>query len=428
MLTVSQGWPRDNYWQLRLLSKLLTSSGFSKLFPGKPNKALEYSKKIQLITRGHLDWLFNLATTEIQVGGETRHFWRRSYLINGQPKDGTVYQLDTQLYPFLQLCEYYDDLVKLDILDEKSIEFVENIIKSKTFGSVLMDLLRSQDPELRLFKTDETPADDDTKDFPFHMSSNILVWHTMMKLSELFQNSGLAPPPGLDPRHLRSVANEVFEGVRTLLVCQCQDGSGDKMLAYALDPSKPDGHPARHRRYHDGNDMPTVFAQEWGFLSHAPPDAPPASDAQDPGSLRAVWAKTMEWAFTPDPAWTTTTTTTTAAASDDAGARTPGRNSGYAGRGDEPFHGLGSDHSGGAWVLGFFQEWKYARAVGDGGREARAWAKIAGSMQWDGTFSEAVDVGTGGCTSKTWFSWPGAMIAAELLETVVAQAEGRGKC
>lgn len=425
---------------MRLLSKLLTSSGYSDLFPGKPNKAVEYSKEIQLITRGHLDWLFNLATTEVQIGDETRHFWRRSYLINGQPKDGIVYQLDTQLYPFLQLCEYYDDLAKLGMLDEKHVKFVEDIVHSETFGSVLADVLRNQDPELRLFRTDETPADDDTKDFPFLVSSNILVWHAMVKLSGFFRDSGLPPPPGIDPCHLRSVADEVFEGIRTLLVCECLDGSGQSMLAYALDPSKPAGHPARHRRYHDGNDMPTVMAQEWGFLSrHATSttstsgvvvggrssgavkssnSSSSSSSSSKPETLRAIWEKTMEWALTPDPEWTS--------ADHHHHPHHPASyNSGYAGRGTERFHGLGSDHSGGAWVLGFFQEWKHARAVRDAGREARAWAKIAGSMQWDGTFSEAVDVRTGACTSKTWFSWPGAMVAAELVETVVAQARAR---
>lgn len=86
-------------------------------------------------------------------------------------------------------------------------------------------------------------------------------------------------------------------------------------------------------------------------------------------------------------------------------------------------HGLGSDHSEGSWVLGFFQEWKYAQIVGDVQREAAAWQKIQGSMQWDGTFSEAVDVYDGSCTSKTWFSWPGAMIAENIVGTVVAQTQ-----
>ena len=41
-----------------------------------------------------------------------------------------------------------------------------------------------------------------------------------------------------------------------------------------------------------------------------------------------------------------------------------------------------------------------------------AWFKIKAAMQWDGTFSEAVDPKTAVCTSKAWFSWPGSMIGA----------------
>lgn len=434
------GWPRDNYWQLRLLSKLLTSDGFHDLFPGKASKAQEYSDKIRLITKGHLDWLFNTATAKIQIGNEERYFWRRSYLINGQPKDGSVYQLDTQLYPFLQLSEYYNDLEKLNMLDEEHVAFVRSIMKSETFSSVLTDILMRQDPELRLFKTDETPADDCTSDFPFHLSSNIMVWHTMTKLSNLLRDTEASTwlARDLDPAVLERVAGQVFEGILEHFVCRCHDGSGESMLAYAFDPSRPADHPARHRRYHDGNDMPTVLAHEWGFLLNLPRPGDDGAVAFDPTTtaaanarpsrdgawLRAVWEKTLTWALTPDPRWTLATDG--AARGEHAALRTPGCNGGYAGRGTEPFHGLGSDHSAGAWVLGFYQEWKFAAAVGDGAREAGAWRKIRGAMQWDGTFSEAVDVWTGECTSKTWFSWPGAMVAAELIETVVAQTRASG--
>lgn len=300
------------------------------------------------------------------------------------------------------------------MLDEAHINFVRHIVRSTTFTTVLLDILRNQDPDLKLFKTDETPADDDTKDFPFHLSSNVLVWHTLMRLSELFEKATLSAPCGIDPAHLRSVAKDVQQGVLTHLICDCNDGSGDMIFAYALDPKRPRSHPSRHRRYHDGNDMPTVLATEWGFLRLNTTDG----GKQDDPALRETWERTIEWAFTPDPSWTANPSTR---------VRAPGHNSGYAGNGSEPFHGLGSDHSEGAWVLGFFQEWKYARLVGDVGREARAWSKIEGAMQWDGTFPEAVDVWSGECTSKTWFSWPGAMIAADLVETVVEQTRAVAK-
>lgn len=370
---------------------------------------------MQNISRGHLDWLFNFARTKAQVGNETRHFWRRSYLINGQPKDGTVYQLDTQLYPFLQLCDFYKDVAKADVLDDAEREFVHSIISSETFRHVLLDLMDREDSDLKLFKTDETPADDDASKFPFHLSSNILVWYTMTQLAELLHK--IKAWPEFHPSCLEKLGGRVAGGIMKHLVCDCDDGSGQQMFAYGLDPRKAKDDPSRHRRYHDGNDMPTLFAPEWCFVGQHGSHADDCDDCDEDRRKRglALWEKTMEWAFTPDPNWTVDPATRT---------RTPGYNSGYAGNGSEPFHGLGSDHSEGAWVLGFFQEWKYARIMGDKGREARAWAKITGSMQWDGTFSEAVGVHDGKCTSKAWFSWPGAMIAAELIDEVADQAKG----
>lgn len=409
------GWPRDNYWQLRLLSKFNRNCS-QGLFPRRPNqnhedKAWDYYTQSLSIVGGHLKWLFEDAAVEAEVEGEIRYFWRRSYLINGQPKDGTVYQLDTQLYPFLQLCEYYDSYG--DVLHQpENKALVEDMVKSETFSSVLLDVLSRQDPHTGLFKTDETPADDDSRDYPFHLSSNILAWHTMRKLAQLLGAQRFLPQAVIDSPYLLHVANRIFDGIIQNLICQCGDGSGEQIFAYGLDPSKSKDDPSRHRQYHDGNDIPTLFSLNWGFL-----DANTGGERHftaDRPDLRQIWEKTMSWAFTPDPDWTVDPATR---------ARTPGYNSGYAGNGTEPFHGLGSDHSDGAWVLGFFQEWKFARLVGDTEREDSAWAKIQGSMQWDGTFSEAVDVYDGQCTSKTWFSWPGAMIGAEVIETVINQAD-----
>ncbi|KAJ4397768.1 hypothetical protein N0V93_002005 [Gnomoniopsis smithogilvyi] len=405
------GWPRDNYWQMRLLSMFCRSCSeglFQRRDSHHEDKAWEYYIHSLSILEGHLRWLFEVAKVEADVHEEARHFWRRSYLINGQPKDASVYQLDTQLYPFLQLCEYCNNDATVE-QQPANKELVESLIKTKTFSNVLVDLLSRQDPATGLFLTDETPADDDTSDYPFHLSSNILAWHTLRKLAGLLGDTRGLPQAVIDPRHLTRVADKVFDGILENLVCRCQDGSGELIFAYGLDPSRPKDDPTRHRHYHDGNDIPTLFALEWGFLDPGRMMCPTIHNLE----LRRVWEKTMTWAFTPGPKWTIDPITR---------SRTPGYNSGYAGNGTEPFHGLGSDHSDGAWVLGFFQEWKFAKLVGDAVREGRAWAKIQGSMQWDGTFSEAVDVYDGQCTSKTWFSWPGAMIAAELIGTVIDQA------
>lgn len=406
------GWPRDNYWQLRLLSQFSRhcKKGLSPQQGGnRDDKAWEYYTQCLLILGGHLMWLFEVAAVEVEVEDETRYFWRRSYLINGRPKDGTVYQLDTQFYPFLQLCEYYNNHA---IVDHQPTDkgLVERMVKTETFSNVLVHVLSRQDPETGLFMTDETPADDDSSDYPFHLSSNILAWHTIRQLAHLLENIPESPLAVIHPLCLLRMSENVFEGIIANLICECQDGSGELMFAYGLDPSKEADDPARYRYYHDGNDIPTLFALDWGFLD-VDNHKGVTSNVPD---LRVVWEKTMTWAFTPDPQWTVDPETR---------VRTSGFNSGYAGNGTEPFHGLGSDHSDGAWVLGFYQEWKYSQLVEDTVRERRAWAKIQGSMQWDGTFSEAVDVYDGQCTSKTWFSWPGAMIAAELIETVVEQAK-----
>ncbi len=61
------------------------------------------------------------------------------------------------------------------------------------------------------------------------------------------------------------------------------------------------------------------------------------------------------------------------------------------------------------------QEFVYASIVGNKNAIMGAWKRIRGAMFWDGLFSEAVDKDTGDCTSKAWFSWPGAMIGSALL-------------
>lgn len=405
------GWPRDNYWQMRLLRKLDWLK-LEMLLSNNHNSVSQYDGKIRQALAGHLVWLFQIATTNIEIDNVVRHFWRRSYLVNGLPKDGEVFQLDTQCYPFLELCEYFDTYgsepqVKLDI---------ENILQTESFSNILQDLLSRGDDDTGLFKSDETPADDDLGDYKFHLSSNILLWHTLRKLSGLLSNGWferLAPPlmryssrDGWQPCEghqawlaLKEQADMIKKGILRYFTGHQQlltlEGPTDvSILAYGFDPSKAIEDPTRHRFYHDGNDMPTLYALEWDFLKRRD------MDLDDDPMLRSLWENTMLWAFTPS-------------------------NTGYQGEGgvDEPFHGLGSDHSHGPWTLGFFQEWKFAQIFGDAAREQKAWAQIKGSAQFDGTFSEAVDIFTGECTSKTWFSWPGAMIAENLIDTVIKQVQ-----
>lgn len=401
------GWPRDNYWQLRLLRKLdmgARPSKIDRLFPDSPEKARDYSCKITRILTGHLWWLFRVATTEVHVDGAIQHYWRRSYLINGQPKDGTVFQLDTQCYPFLELCEYWTAYQH----DPAAKEIVRWILRSDSFKTVLTELLARRDSATGLFASDETPADDDLGDYKFHLSSNILLWHTLVKLSEVLGHPHFkaAAEESLQTLYrpwdaLKVYASLIKKGILRCFRAPLNLYDTSSMLAYGFDPSKKWNDPARHRQYHDGNDLPTLYANEWGFFRNN------EGESEDEVELAEVWKNTLDWAFTPDPNQ----------------GRTPGFNTGYQGNGTEPFHGLGSDHSPGPWTLGFFQEWKYAQMVGDKEREQKAWDKITGSVQWDGTFSEAVDIQDGKCNSKTWFSWPGAMIAENLIDTIIGQLE-----
>lgn len=403
------GWPRDNYWQMRLLMKL-DRQRLAWLLPNDNELARRYDRKILQALTNHLTWLFRMAVTSIEIDGMVRHFWRRSYLVNGLPKDGEVYQLDTQCYPFLELCEYFECYQN----EPQTRGVVESMLTTDSFNNILLDILSRQNADTSLFASDETPADDDLEQYKFLLSSNILLWHTLRKLGnllsrrefqhlmfpELVPNSSRPVPAAVNGRVLARIAGVVKQSILRNFINRhaVRSRSGqiqeDFVFAYAFDPSKPLGHPMRFRHYHDGNDLPTLYAQEWGFLQ---------SDRGDEGEeqrLRKVWERTMFWAFTP-------------------GSPSAGFNSGYKGDGTEPFHGLGSDHSPGPWTLGFFQEWKFAQMVRDEGREKKAWRQIRDSAQFDGTFSEAVDIYTGLCTSKTWFSWPGAMIAENLIDVVI---------
>lgn len=394
------GWPRDNYWQMRLL-RSLDSQTLAILLPHDLDNANRYDLKIREALNKHLIWLFEIAVTHIKIDGEPRYFWRRSYLINGQAKDGEVFQLDTQCYPFLELCEYYEAYHS----DPGTAPFIEHILQTDSFKNILQDLLSRRDCAKSLFSSDETPADDDLGDYKFHLSSNILLWRTLSKLRDLLSLPQFRPltPAGANYHCLSSLVEMVKKSILRNFVSphaySLPDGRFVKedILAYGFDPSKDLKDPRRFRHYHDGNDMPTLYAQEWGFLKRHDHD-------EDDPRLTRLWVDTMVWAFTPGPA-------------------EEGCNSGYQGNGIERFHGLGSDHSPGPWTLGFFQEWRFAQMIRDAGREAKAWAQIQGSVQFDGTFSEAVDIHTGVCTSKTWFSWPGAMIAENLIDAVIAQVQ-----
>ena len=308
------------------------------------------------VIKGHLNWVFRRA--------ERPHgFWHRSYLTTGKPKDGTAFQLDQQCYPLLELCDY---------LQEHPTEkrFVRDLMAESTATDILNVLWSKRDPVTGLFPTDETPGDD-AVDYPFHFSSHVLLWYTLERVAGLLVSVG--SPPGLSAEMVQSSADAVRKAALNYFLTVDTENSRS-IFAYLTDAQ------GFYTFYHDANDIPTVFAKKWGFVS-----SPEELDA---------WQNTMAFATT---------------AANEAGFSLGGT-----------FSGLGSVHTSGPWPLGYFQELMYARDRGDKSKERDAARRIRGSAQWDGTFGEAVDVKSGVTTSKAWFSWPGSMIGALLIEEDIA--------
>ncbi|KAF2822536.1 hypothetical protein CC86DRAFT_79903 [Ophiobolus disseminans] len=341
------GWNRDNGWQVRLL--LETHANINDLI--HLQYVQHYEEQIRNVARGHLYWVFTKAE-------RPEGFWHRSYLVNGRPKDASVFQLDQQCYPILELCDYLDCF-------PGDIEFVKGIMATGVVQQVLAVLESKHDTETGLYATEETPGDD-AVEYPFHFSSHVLLWRTFIRLHNLFECLKLEPGnsvPKLDEMAAELKEHTLRSFATTRPVC------GKRMFAYLTDGQ------AKTTFYHDANDIPTLFAKEWSFVS--------SSDEV------LIWKNTMEFGFSPN------------------------NDTGFCN--DGVYGGLGSVHSPGAWTLGYFQELAFAASMDDAPAMQAAWTKISAAMNWDGTFSEAVDPKTAECTSKAWFSWPGAMIGALLI-------------
>ncbi|KAL6831540.1 Six-hairpin glycosidase-like protein [Trichoderma sp. SZMC 28015] len=334
-----------DHWRLLLLTRRNLTS---LVTPAAYN---HYKRLLDQTIKGHLDWVFFKA--------ERPHkFWHRSYIITGKPKDGPVYQLDQQCYPMLELCEYFSEY-------PNEQKFVEEILSSQVITEILDHITSRQDLATGLFPTDETPGDDEVI-YPFHFSSHVLLWYTLCQLAKLIRS---LPATLRDPgERLQSLADEVHTQTMQHFLIADPDSRHVK-IAYLVD-----GH-GKHTFYHDGNDIPTAFAANWGFFSNR-------KDLE-------AWYNTMNYALSEE------------------------NSLGYSSGGS--FAGLGSVHSQGPWPLGYFQEMLYADVKGNERAKAGALQRIIGAMQWDGTFGEAVDVKTGDTTSKAWFSWPGSMIAASII-------------
>lgn len=216
-------WNRDAYFMARAL-----------LSAGQPE-----------VVRRHLLWMFE--TAERPDGA-----WARCYTANGSVKD-PAFQLDQQLYPLLEFADYM-----LETGDQAVYARLLPSVKATLAG---LEARRSGDS--LLFATDETPADDPIA-LPYHLSSHILMWHTMTQLNRI----GAAGDWAERLAPLRETIQQTF-------VAQHQ---GRAIYAYAADGA---GH---FHFYHDANDFPLALAPAWGYV---PPDDP-------------VWAATVAFAFSDD--------------------------------------------------------------------------------------------------------------------------------
>lgn len=300
--------------------------------------------------KGHLRWVFEYAQ-------RPHGYWHRSYITTGKPKDGPVFQLDQQCYPFLELADFCNTL-----LDE---EIAETLLGKSVIEDFVNVIAMKRDSSTGLVATEETPADDPVE-FAYHLSSHILLWCALKRLGYVLDTF----VPGKDQirARIRELEVSIRKAARAHFL-KPDPHTGELVWVYLTD-----GH-GQFRTYHDSNDVVTLLAKEWGFL-------------ESPDEVMA-WENTMQF------------------------ANTPANIGGYYTGGQ--YEGLGSVHSPAPWPLGFFQTWRLSQIMGNPQQEEETWEKICGVMQHDGTFSEAIDAATGTCISKAWFSWPGSMIGSALL-------------
>ena len=336
-------------WQVRFLLDVYRS--IHQLMDN--DAAKRYRSMIHDTVKGHLSWVFRRA--------ERPHsFWHRSYLVTGRPKDGPIFQLDQQCYPFLELCDFFAEF-------PEEHAFVEGICKEKSIAETIALLESKRDAGTGLFPTDETPGDD-TVEYPFHFSSHILLWNTFSRVHDLLKAVGMGSTS--HALNLDAFARDVLHSTKRHF--QAIDSqTGKPIFAYLTDGA------GKTTVYHDANDIPTLFAPAWNFVQSK--------------SEIELWRNTMDFGLSP---------------SNEKGY--------FVG---EPFGGLGSVHTPGPWPLGYFQEFVYAQLTNNAAAEEDEWRRIKGTMLWDGLFSEAVDCRTGECTSKAWFSWPGSMIGGALIHS-----------
>lgn len=218
-------WTRDAYYQ----AVLLLGVGETRL------------------VADHLRWLW-LACDRPQAT------WARSHHADGRPHDH-IYQADQQLYPLLELADFWHATGELPTLDGEASWHA-------LVGSVLDDLLQRME-QTGFLPTQQNAADDPVA-MPFLLADQVLAAHVFERLA----------PAGheLRVRHdLPTIAGDLRTRSRR------QFDAGDRLWAYAVDLE------GRALLYHDANDLPTAFAPLLGFCA-----------TDDPR-----WRRTMAFAFSP---------------------------------------------------------------------------------------------------------------------------------
>lgn len=227
-------WTRDAYWQALAL---LAADG-----PGDRERVAD-----------HLRWLWTRCE---RPDGR----WARSHHADGRRKDH-AFQADQQLYPFVELADFW----------RLTRELPDGVEWSPLLDAAWEAVRAAVDPQLGLMATAENAADDPAV-APFLGPSQILLWYAAERLAELGEAMGIGPGAAR-LRGEAKAARRAFAG---------HHAAGGGPWAYAVD-----GRGAR-LAYHDANDLPVALAPILGFC----------------GPDDAGWVATMDFAFSAaNPAW-----------------------------------------------------------------------------------------------------------------------------
>jgi len=219
-------WTRDAYFQALLL-----------LASGTPADVAAVGD--------HLRWLWRRCERP-----EGR--WMRSHHGNGRPKD-LAFQADQQLYPFVELADYWNATGQLP----------DGLEWDRMVPEAWRVVLAALDPDTGLIATEENAADDRIE-APFTAGSQVLLWYAATRLAQ----AGLPAALGLEQDGLLSTAARVRSAFERHIV------NGGRW-SYAVDGR------GRTVDYHDANEFPTALAPIWGFCSRDDPR----------------WLATMRYAF-----------------------------------------------------------------------------------------------------------------------------------